>query len=1487
MTCIKENITGLLFLCCCLSLSLWVLSTCKAHADGETAEPNTSCSYMLMLDCLLHPEATEVATRRLQKTNRWKWWRSGLPSGSEVHVHPPPAPSGTWNDFLLMDIRSPLCGKLSGNVMESEISGTSFALPTVGRVIVLRVVEDRWVPKEFTRTHSIESRGDKLSRWRYPRQYLRLRTALRWSGLGVRVAVLDNGVDAALLPQRDVEGIPNSAGEKSDWSVALCRSFVPDVPCENRRDSHGTFSVSVTAGNISLTSNLRSNEGFGNQTTSFTDASTAEEMPAVSKHYVGVAPGSTVGMFRVFDDARGSKTSWLVSALNDVLQWRADVVSLAFGGTDNMDTIFTEKIRVLAMSGVVVVAAAGNDGPTMGTIHNPADQAEVLAVGSLGTVNCHIVANAMTAHPGHDDREGNCTDSRDQRWVSQFSGRGPSTVEFPFGAGRVRPDILALGEHVVGVGCVMEKFGMSGEERVLGLQVSHGTSVATALVAGVAALCIEALRTLGDGTRVNVALVKGLLIETAVELVPNTESLNSVERVLMQERKKYSSQGAGSWSTEGDAFLNGKRRRTLDGVDMVHTLFHYRNVLQFSRLSQGGGEVCPTCALSRIEQRAHEYDRLLEVFAFPKAVDATGDHHLPHGGKGPAAATLGPCLLNWPYCEQPLFPSAAPIAFNLSLHNARCESSRLNLISPNVTISGAEGFCSANRVCEPGYLGAEIAQQLVLVRADASLVMSAHSGWLSLFALSPANASTTQIPPPTSAAESNSPDSFALDRYDLITVIGSVRLAYLCTASGEHQKANADVDESGGVRSVTVPFKLPVVRRPSRLERVGFDMSHQWFYPPGQVPDDDIRQERHVLHYRRGNGRLRGHAVRSRSGEKRCGAYECESDHLYTNMALFFLYLRRVLGLFVEQPLLTYLPFGVSKINGVGGVNAKRDVKNVSVAALKRYYGNIGTLILFDLELPLLRMERTLISDAVRYEKLHLLVVSEWFSRSIARGTSSHSSTPGGSLFPSLKGNQNVNSSFCDADEPKVKSNGCLPKEPMVLDGSSHVPSLNALLRDVSHGKLQLDTEHVVSGELVLATCPHHSYKMPSSFWSISSWFSWLWFGGAQRADGCVDRHLGEIQSAGVVLWPPTGERNKQGDESHSELGGERSSADSKPTAVCSVAKNWARGLYFHSKLKDSGGNLNCDDATNGCGDGTKQREVDVMHPVGQSAFVPIFGFVGSGGDCLGEDGLFDNEGCMKGAPAAESLRHAGGRVVLFTDSNSFSDLPHSAATLHRLNLLIYDTSRLLSRSSTETSFAIDISHKIEAIVREESFQPSLSLGLIGDFVSFLHNGGTKNFMQGVDCRRSDGTSLGHHWNDISTSEKAENGGRDGLHAANEEDKASLLALRLFQGAPQRVAIAERVRAVLVDWEAAIASEADYAETDAVITDGDCNGSFFVQTADSRKLWSNCTYGGEGVNMILWTHILGLTFTTLVLYATNCLRCLLENMKVVAVEPSE
>ncbi|RHW68167.1 hypothetical protein DPX39_110045800 [Trypanosoma brucei equiperdum] len=159
--------------------------------------------------------------------------------------------------------------------------------------------------------------------------------------------------------------------------------------------------------------------------------------------------------------------------------------------------------------------------------------------------------------------------------------------------------------------------------------------------------------------------------------------------------------------------------------------------------------------------------------------------------------------------------------------------------------------------------------------------------------------------------------------------------------------------------------------------------------------------------------------------------------------------------------------------------------------------------------------------------------------------------------------------------------------------------------------------------------------------------------------------------------------------------------------------------------------------------------------------------------------------------------------------------------------------------------------------------------------------------MQGVDCRRSDGTSLGHDWNDISTSEKAENGGRDGLHAANEEDKASLLALRLFQGAPQRVAIAERVRAVLVGWEAAIASEADYAETDAVITDGDCNGSFFVQTADSRKLWSNCTYGGEGVNMILWTHILGLTFTTLVLYATNCLRCLLENMKVVAVEPSE
>ena len=80
-----------------------------------------------------------------------------------------------------------------------------------------------------------------------------------------------------------------------------------------------------------------------------------------------------------------------------------------------------DKILELSANGVIVVSAIGNDGPLYGTLNNPADQSDVVAVGGI-------------------NRNGA---------LSQFSSRGMTTWELPRGYGRVKPDVVAYGAFAV------------------------------------------------------------------------------------------------------------------------------------------------------------------------------------------------------------------------------------------------------------------------------------------------------------------------------------------------------------------------------------------------------------------------------------------------------------------------------------------------------------------------------------------------------------------------------------------------------------------------------------------------------------------------------------------------------------------------------------------------------------------------------------------------------------------------------------------------------------------------------------------------------------------------------------------------------------------------------------------------------------------------------------------------------------------------------
>lgn len=159
----------------------------------------------------------------------------------------------------------------------------------------------------------------------------------------------------------------------------------------------------------------------------------------------GLAPDAELFVFRLFTASRTTYTSWFLDAFNYAIFRGVNVLNLSIGGPDFRDSPFVEKIQELTANGIIVVSAIGNEGPMYGTLNNPADQPDVVGVGGIDW----------------DDN------------LAEFSSRGMTTWEFPFGSGRVKPDLVTYSSHVRGPSIVGECRHMSG------------TSVASPVVAGV------------------------------------------------------------------------------------------------------------------------------------------------------------------------------------------------------------------------------------------------------------------------------------------------------------------------------------------------------------------------------------------------------------------------------------------------------------------------------------------------------------------------------------------------------------------------------------------------------------------------------------------------------------------------------------------------------------------------------------------------------------------------------------------------------------------------------------------------------------------------------------------------------------------------------------------------------------------------------------------------------------------------------------------
>ena len=181
----------------------------------------------------------------------------------------------------------------------------------------------------------------------------------------------------------------------------------------------------------------------------------------------GVAPNASLMPVKVLNAGGSGFSSDVIAGIEWAVSHGADEINLSLGTSSAGDgtSALSQSVDNAVKSGVVVVVAAGNNGPAYQTVGSPADARLDITVGALDTTTT----------------------------VASFSSRGP-TLD-----GRVEPDVLAPGVNIYST--------WAGG----GFQTKSGTSMAAPHLAGVVALLLDAYP-------ITPGLVKEALTTTAVSL---------------------------------------------------------------------------------------------------------------------------------------------------------------------------------------------------------------------------------------------------------------------------------------------------------------------------------------------------------------------------------------------------------------------------------------------------------------------------------------------------------------------------------------------------------------------------------------------------------------------------------------------------------------------------------------------------------------------------------------------------------------------------------------------------------------------------------------------------------------------------------------------------------------------------------------------------------------------------------------------------------
>ena len=250
------------------------------------------------------------------------------------------------------------------------------------------------------------------------------------TGKGVTVAVVDSGIDVTHPDLAD--------------AVVASQDFTGSASGPDDQYGHGTHVASIVTGS-----------GAGH-----------------ARGYSGVAPDATLLNAKVLDDDGLGSESTIIAGMEWAAAHGAKVVNVSLGmdfNADGTDLMSATVDRLTAQTGALFVVAAGNNGPTNGTIGSPAAAESALTVGAV--------------------------DAEDR--LAAFSARGPRYLD-----DGVKPDITAPG---VGIVAALNHGPVEGP-----YIARSGTSMAAPHVAGAAAILA------GKHPSWTAAQLKAVLMGTAV-----------------------------------------------------------------------------------------------------------------------------------------------------------------------------------------------------------------------------------------------------------------------------------------------------------------------------------------------------------------------------------------------------------------------------------------------------------------------------------------------------------------------------------------------------------------------------------------------------------------------------------------------------------------------------------------------------------------------------------------------------------------------------------------------------------------------------------------------------------------------------------------------------------------------------------------------------------------------------------------------------------